>query len=76
MVTQSTNGEHIMSTDITMHNDAELADMFDNDEYLYLHARAATSFDYLEEISRDLFIFTDDQLNNFRTDWQEGRWDS
>jgi len=64
-----------MATDITMHNDGELADWFDNDEYLYSQARAATRFDVLEELANELFEFTTDQLDEFRDDWEGGRWD-
>ena len=64
-----------MSTDITMHNDAELSDWFDNDEYLYSVARSATRFDAIEELARDLFTFNDDQLDELKSDWENGRWD-
>lgn len=64
-----------MATDITMHHDGELADWFDNDEYLYSQARAASRFSVLEELAGDLFKFTEDQLNEFHDDWESGRWD-
>lgn len=64
-----------MATEIHMHSDAELSDWFDNDEYLYGEARRATSFAPLEELAGDLFIYNDDQLAEFKSDWEDGRWD-
>ncbi len=64
-----------MATNITMHNDAELADFFDNDEYLYGEARMAVRFNALKELADEYFIYNTAQLNEFRTDWDDGRWD-
>jgi hypothetical protein len=64
-----------MATDITMHDDSELSLIFDNDEFLYGQARAAVHFENLEELAREFFIFTDDQLDEFKTDWEGGNWE-
>jgi hypothetical protein len=64
-----------MATDISMHSNSELADWFDNDEYLYNQARVAVDFNDLEELARMVFIFNDEQLDEFRSDWADGRWD-
>jgi len=68
-------GEYIMATDITMHNDAELADVFDNDEYLYEQARMATSFADLQSLADEYFIYTPPQLDELKGDYIDGRWD-
>jgi len=64
-----------MSNDITMHNDAELADMFDNDEYLYEQARMATSFSDLKDLADEYFTYTEEQLDELYSDYSDGRWD-
>jgi len=64
-----------MATDITMHNDSELADWFDNDEFLYGEARCARAFDIVEQLAEELFIFTPEQMDVFCEDWKSGRYD-
>jgi hypothetical protein len=61
--------------DITMHNDEELSNLFDNDEELYLMARGAARFSHLKEVADELFIYNQDQLDNLEMDFDAGRWD-
>lgn len=63
-----------MSNDITMHNDSELSDIFDNDEYLYNQARVTNRFSDLEDLANEFFTFTPDQLAELKTDYEDGRW--
>ena len=63
-----------MATNITMHGDAELSDMFDNDEYLYEQARMAIRFDDLKDLADEYFIYTPEQLDELHGDYIDGRW--
>jgi hypothetical protein len=52
-------------TDITHYSDQELSLMFLNDEFLYGELSRAVireDFGMLEEVARELFVFTEDQL--------------
>jgi len=74
IVTVNEQGEHNMATNITMHGDAELSDMFDNDEYLYEQARMAIRFDDLKDLADEYFIYTPEQLDELHGDYIDGRW--
>ncbi len=63
-----------MSNDITNYRDSELADYFDNDEYLYEQACMSKDFSELESLANEYFIFTEEQLEELRSDFREGRW--
>jgi hypothetical protein len=52
-------------TDITHYSDQELSLMFLNDEFLYkefMRAVIREDFAMLEEVARQFFVFTEDQL--------------
>jgi len=52
-------------TDITHYSDQELSLMFLNDEFLYGELTRAVireDFGMLEEVAREFFVFTEDQL--------------
>jgi hypothetical protein len=52
-------------TDITNYSDQELSLMFLNDEFLYRELNRAVireDFGMLEEVAREFFVFTEDQL--------------
>ena len=52
-------------TDITHYSDQELSLMFLNDEFLYkefMRAVIREDFAMLEEVAREFFVFTEDQL--------------
>jgi hypothetical protein len=64
-----------MALDITPHSDNELTDIFLNDESLYGMARAAGSINELQDIAKELFTFTDDQMSTFEQDFFDGVFD-
>ncbi len=64
-----------MKTDITMHNDSELSDIFSNDEGLWEMACATGDVNELLEVAKELFIFNDEQSAEFEQDFYNGVFD-
>jgi hypothetical protein len=61
-------------TNITNYSDSELSLMFLNDEYLYsqlMRAVIRVDFAMLEEVAREFFVFTEDQLEDLKETFKE-----
>jgi len=67
-----------MKTDITMYGDSELSLLFLNEEPLYRDLCACVKrglFEYLEEIVRDNFIYTPEQLDDLRETFEQEKYE-
>ncbi len=62
-------------TDLSANGDEDLIDMFLNDEGLYSLARRASRFEELEEYAAMYFIYTQDQLNEFKQYFEAGHFE-
>ncbi len=61
-------------TDITNYSDQELSLMFLNDEFLYkefMRAVIREDFAMLDEVAREFFVFTEDQLEDLKETFKQ-----
>jgi hypothetical protein len=61
-------------TDITNYADQELSLMFLNDEFLYkefMRAVIREDFAMLDEVAREFFVFTEDQLEDLKETFKQ-----
>jgi hypothetical protein len=61
-------------TNITDYSDQELSLMFLNDEFLYkefMRAVIREDFGMLEEVARQFFVFTEDQLEELKETFKQ-----
>lgn len=61
-------------TNIKHYSSQELSLLFLNDEYLYsqlMRAVIRVDFAMLEEVAREFFVFTDDQLEDLKETFKE-----